>query len=100
MPPIIDVTGVSISPKTSNAEAGTDGSRQLSATIEPDDATNPDVTYTSDLNVTDGGLLSWEADTPAGTYTTIVTAGAFTDAHALTLREPEPEEPTDSEEGE
>ncbi|WP_062052358.1 hypothetical protein [Bacillus sp. JCM 19034] len=36
----ISVTGVTVSPKTSSAEAGTAGSRQLTATVEPDDATD------------------------------------------------------------
>ena len=82
--------GVSISPKTSSAETGTDGSRQLSAAVEPADATNKDVSYTSDLNITDGGLLSWTAETAAGEYTTTVTINGHTDTHVLTLTEPEP----------
>ena len=89
------MTGVSISPKTSSAETGTDGSRQLSATVEPADATNKDVSYTSDLAVTEGGLLSWAADTAAGEYTTTVTIDGHTDTHVLTLTDPEPEPPVE-----
>ena len=89
------MTGVSISPKTSTAETGTDGSRQLSATVDPVNATNQDVSYTSDLTVTDGGLLSWTADTAAGEYTTTVTIDGHTDTHVLTLTDPEPEPPVE-----
>ena len=84
------MTGVSISPKTSTAETGTDGSRQLSATVDPVNATNQDVSYTSDLTVTDGGLLSWTAETAAGDYTTTVTADGFAATHVLTLTDPVP----------
>ena len=84
------MTGVSISPKTSTAETGTGGSRQLSATVDPVNATNQDVSYTSDLTVTDGGLLSWTAETAAGDYTTTVTADGFTATHVLTLTDPVP----------
>lgn len=102
----IDVTGVTISPKTSTAEAGTASSRDLTATVEPSNATNKSVTFETEdvegLSVSSSGKLEWTADTPAGTYTTTVTAddGGFTDTHTLTLEEPEePEEPTDPEDG-
>lgn len=85
------MTGVSVSPKTSNAKTGAEGSKKLSATVEPGDATNQDVSYTSDLTVTDGGLVSWTAETAAGDYTTTVSAGGFTATHVLTLADPEPE---------
>src|SRR5690625_1908997 len=44
----IDVTGVALSPKTSNAESGETGSRQISATVSPANATNKSVTYRSE----------------------------------------------------
>ncbi|WP_180321501.1 putative Ig domain-containing protein [Cytobacillus horneckiae] len=94
----IAVTGVTLSPKTSNAEAGTAGTRQLSSTIAPSNATNKAVTYaiaptTSGLSVNASGLISWAENVPAGTYTTTVTTadGAKKDTHVLTLTEPVPE---------
>lgn len=111
--PVINVTGVTLSPKTSNAESGTEGTRQLTATVAPSNATNKSVTYavapsTTGLSVNNSGLISWTEETPAGTYTTTATTtdGAKTDTHVLTLTEPEPDpdpepgEPTDPEEGE
>lgn len=108
--PVIDVTGVTVSPKISNAESGTAGTRQLTDTVEPTNATNKSVSYAiapsaTGLSVNNSGLISWSAETPAGSYTTTVTTvdGSHTDTHALTLTEPvpepEPEEPTDPEEG-
>lgn len=92
----IAVTGVTLSPKTSNAESGTAGTRQLTATVAPANATNKSVSYeiaptTSGLSVNNSGLISWSADVPAGTYTTTVTTtdGNKTDTHVLTLTEPE-----------
>lgn len=100
----IDVTGVKLSPKSSNAEAGTAGSRQLTATVSPSNATNKKVSYsivptTDGLAVSNSGLISWSADVPAGEYTTTVNTadGSFTDTHVLTLTEPEPEEPDPEE---
>ncbi len=104
----IAVTGVTLSPKTSSAEAGTAGERQLTATVAPGGATNKSVTYaiaptTSGLSVSNTGLIEWTAAVGAGEYTTTVTTtdGSFTDTHVLTLTDPEPEpEPdTDPEEG-
>ncbi len=96
----IAVTGVTVSPKTSNGESGTAGTRQLTATVAPSNATNKSVSYaiaptTSGLSVNASGLISWGADVPEGTYTTTVTTadGSKTDTHVLTLTEPEPEEP-------
>ncbi|WP_313430021.1 putative Ig domain-containing protein [Siminovitchia terrae] len=92
----IAVTGVSLSPKTSSAEAGTAGTRQLTATVAPTNATNKNVSYaiaptTNGLSVNTSGLISWSEDVPAGTYTTTVTTadGAKKDTHVLTLTEPE-----------
>ena len=100
------VTGLSVSPQTSTAEAGTAGNRQITATVEPDNATNKNVTYNitpsaTGLTVSDTGRIDWTAETPAGVYVTEVTTedGNHTANHSLTLTEPEPEEPTDPEEG-
>lgn len=93
----IAVTGVTLSPKTSNAEAGTAGNRQLTATVAPANATNKKVTYsiaptTAGLSVNNTGLIAWTDAVPAGTYTTTVTTedGKKTDTHVLTLSEPDP----------
>ena len=107
----IAVTGVTLSPKNSSAEAGTAGTRQLTATIAPTNATNKKVSYkieptTEGLSVSASGLIAWDENVPAGQYTTTVTTedGNKTDTHVLTLTEPEPEpepeEPTDPEGGE
>lgn len=100
----IVVTGVELSPKTSTAESGEAGTRQLSATVSPSNATSKGVSYaitpsTDGLSVNGDGLIEWTADVPAGEYTTTVTTadGSHTDTHVLTLTEPEPE--PDPEEG-
>jgi len=95
----VSVTGLSISPQTSTAEAGTAGSRQLTVTIEPENATNKNVTYNitpsaTGLSVSDTGRIEWTEDTPANVYVTEVKTedGGHTATHSLTLTEPEPEE--------
>ncbi|MCT1904113.1 putative Ig domain-containing protein [Oceanobacillus sojae] len=105
----IEVTGVSLSPKTSTAEAGAAGNRQVNATVSPSDATNKAVSYdigpdAEGLAVSGNGRVSWTEDTPAGEYTTTVTTddGSHTDTHVLTLTEaeepePDPEEPEEGE---
>lgn len=96
----IAVTGVTLSPKTSTAEAGTAGSRQLSATVSPANATDKSVSYsiaptTTGLTVSNSGLIEWTEDVPAGQYTTTVTTddGGKTDTHTLTLTEPPEPDP-------
>ncbi|MGG4180797.1 putative Ig domain-containing protein [Virgibacillus pantothenticus] len=96
----IAVTGVALSPKTSNAEAGTAGNRQLTATVTPEKATNKNVAYsiaptTKGLSVSNAGLITWTEETPAGKYTTTVVTkdGNKKDTHELTLTEPVPEPP-------
>ncbi len=105
--PVVAVTGVTLSPKTSTGETGTAGERQLSATVEPAEATNKAVTYaiaptTSGLTVSNAGLISWTDVVAAGTYTTTVTTtdGSKKDTHVLTLSDPEPEPEPDPEDGE
>lgn len=92
----IAVTGVTLSPKTSTAVAGTAGNRQLSATVSPANATNKTITYsiapaTAGLAVTSGGNITWTDAVPAGEYTTTgkTVDGNKTDTHVLTLTEPE-----------
>lgn len=92
----VAVTGVTLTPKTSTAEAGTAGTRQLSADVTPSNATNKAVTYaiapaTTGLTVNASGLISWTDAVPAGEYTTTVTtaSGSQKDTHVLTLSEPE-----------
>lgn len=101
----VSVTGLSISPQTSTAEAGKAGSRQLTVTVEPENATNKNVTFTitpsaTGLSVSDTGLITWTEDTPANVYVTEVKTedGGYTATHSLTLTEPE--EPEDLEEPE
>ncbi|MEK5038772.1 putative Ig domain-containing protein [Sporosarcina sp. FSL K6-3457] len=91
----IKVTGVTLSPKTSSAEVGTVGSRQLTAAIEPINATNAAVTYsiaptTAGLSVSTTGLIEWDDTVADGVYTTTVTTddGGNTDTHVLTLTTP------------
>lgn len=101
----IPVTGLSVTPQTSTAEAGTAGFRQLTVTIEPEDATNKNVTFNivpsaTGLAVSETGRIEWTEETPAGVYVTEVKTedGDHTATHSLTLTESEPDEPTDPEE--
>ncbi|WP_279282300.1 putative Ig domain-containing protein [Enterococcus gallinarum] len=91
----VPVTGVTVSPKTSSAVAGTAGNRQLTATVAPQNATNKTVTYsiaptTAGLEVSSSGNITWSENVPAGEYTTTIKTkdGSFTDTHVLTLTEP------------
>ena len=102
----VNVTGVTLSPKTSTGETGTPGERQLTVTVAPTNATNKTVSYsiapeTEGLAVSASGKITWTADVSAGKYTTTVKTadGNKTDTHVLTLTEPEPEpEPDEPEE--
>lgn len=97
----IEVESVTLSPKTSTADAGTTDERQLSADVSPGNATTKNVTYSIDeqdgLTVSNGGKIEWTDEVPAGKYTTTVTTddGDYTDTHVLSLEEteePDPEE--------
>lgn len=95
----VKVTKVTLSPKTSTATAGTEGTRQLSAEVAPTDATNKKVSYdikpaTEGLSVSAAGLISWSEAVSVGDYTTTVTTadGSKKDTHVLTLSEPDPVE--------
>lgn len=96
----VSITGVSVSPVNSSAEAGTAGSRQLTVTVEPENATNKNVSFMIEpsadgLTVSDTGLIEWTEETPAGVYTTTVTTvdGGYTAQNTLTLTEPEDDDP-------
>lgn len=89
-------TGVTLSPKTSSATAGTAGNRQLSSTVAPANATNKGVSFeivpaTTGLAVSASGNITWTEAVPAGEYTTTVTttSGSKKDTHVLTLTAPE-----------
>lgn len=94
----VKVTGVTVSPKTLNSESGKDDGADITATVQPSNATNKTVSYkvepiTEGLSVSSSGRIEWTTDVPAGTY--IVTAttqdGSKTDTCQLTLVEPEPD---------
>lgn len=88
----IAVTGLEFSPKTSTADAGAAGSRQITATVLPENATNKKVNYdispvTEGLVVSETGNITWTEAVPAGVYTTTGTTedGKKTAQHTLTL---------------
>src|SRR5699024_5422605 len=95
----IGVANVTVAPKTNNLEV--DDTRQLNVTIEPSNATNQDVAYTSDdeaiATVDAKGLVTAVAE---GTATITVTTddGDHTDTATVNVTDPEPTEP-DPEEG-
>lgn len=102
----VNITGVTLSPKTSTGETGTAGERQLTATVAPTNATNKAVSYsiapaTDGLAVNASGKITWTDSVTAGKYTTTVKTadGDKTDTHELTLSDPEPEPEPDPEEG-
>ncbi len=91
----IEVESVTVSPKSNNLEVGK--TRQLNVEIEPSNATNQDVVYTSDneaiATVDANGLVTAIAE---GTATITVTVDGKTDTATVNVTEPEP----DPEEGE
>src|SRR5690625_1813845 len=90
----IEVESVTVTPKTNNLETGS--TRQLNVTIEPSNATNQDVTYSSDnediATVNSNGLVTAVSE---GTATITVTVDDKTDTATINVTEPEP----DPEEG-
>ena len=87
----IKVTGVTLAPKTNNLEV--DDTRQLNATIEPDDATNQKVTYESDneaVTVNASGLVT-AVSAGEATITVKTDDGNHTDTATVNVTEPEPE---------
>lgn len=89
-PPVTEITGVTINPKTNNLEVGK--TRQLNATVEPSGASQ-DVHYSSDdesiVTVDASGLLTAVA---AGQATITVSAGDKSDTATVNVTEPESED--------
>lgn len=94
----IEVTGVTVAPKTNNLEVG--ATRQLNATIEPADATNKTVIYESDdvavATVSASGLVTAVSEGEA-IITVKSNDGAHTDTATVNVTEPEPEPEPDPE---
>ncbi len=86
----IEVESVAVSPKTNNLEVG--ATRQLNVTIEPSNATNQDVAYTSSdeaiATIDANGLVTAVAE---GTTTITVTVDGNTDTATVNVTEPEPD---------
>lgn len=85
----VAVTGVTLSQKTATMKIG--DNKQVTATVAPEDASNKEVTYTSDneavATVTqDGTITALTAGKANITVTT--TDGGFTDKCAVTVNEP------------
>ena len=91
-PPPVDVTGVTVAPKTNNLVVG--ATRQLTATVEPSDADNQNITFTSDDDtVASVGVDGLVTANSAGTTTITVTTddGGHTDVATINVTEPDPE---------
>lgn len=91
----VEVEGVELSPKTSKGTAGEAGTRQLSAYVTPEDATDQNMTYTIEpetvgLSVSDGGLVEWTEEVPEGEYVTTIESDSadVSVTHTLTLAAP------------
>lgn len=88
----INVTGVTIAPKTNNLEVG--ATRQLNITIEPSNATNQSVTFESSDNrvatVDDNGLVTAISEGIAD-ITVTTNDGGHTDTATINVTAPEPE---------
>lgn len=86
----IDVTGVNLAPRTNNLEV--DATRQLNATVEPQNATNKSVTYESDddevATVNSSGLVTAISEGNA-TITVETDDGSHTDTATVNVTEPE-----------
>lgn len=92
----VEVTEITLSPKTMRADAGVAGSRSLSHTITPASASDNEVEYilatpAAGLTVTSDGALKWDETVPAGEYTVKVKEvyGNKEASSVLTLSEPE-----------
>jgi uncharacterized protein YjdB len=89
--PVIPVTGVTITPETATINVG--DTQQLTVTVLPADATNRNITWTSNnpavARVDANGLVTGVA---AGTATITVTTvdGGFTDTSVITVVVPPP----------
>lgn len=86
----IKVNSVAVTPKTNNLETG--ATRQLNVAIEPSNATNQDVKYTSSddtiASVSGSGLVTAIAE---GSATITVTVDGKTDTATVNVTKPEPE---------
>lgn len=86
-PPVTEITGISISPKTNNLEVNAE--RQLNAIVEPSEAPQ-DVTWESDdesiATVDENGLVTAVG---VGQATITVTANDVTDTATVNVTEPE-----------
>lgn len=94
----VKVTGVTVSPKTLSSESGKDDGADITASVQPSNATNKTVAYkvepaTEGLTVNASGRVEWTASVPSGEYTVTATTqdGNKTDTCQLTLVEPEPD---------
>ena len=90
-PATVSVTGVTLNPTELSLYTGE--SKTLTAKVEPSNATNKNVTWSSDkpeVATVENGKVTAKA---AGTATITVTTsdGGFTDTCQVTVREPEPE---------
>ena len=87
--PAVPVTGVTLEPETATLDPG--GTDQLTATVAPDDATNPAVTWSSSnesvATVDASGLVTALAGGSA-TITVTTTDGGFTDTCLVTVSVP------------
>lgn len=96
----IEITGVTIAPKTNNLEI--DATRQLNVTIEPSNATNQSVTFeTSDnrvATVDDNGLVTAISEGIAD-ITVTTDDGGHTDTATINVTEPDPTPPEPEPEG-
>ena len=86
-PPPVDVTGVTVSPKTNNLEVG--ATRKLNVAIEPSDAEYETINYSS----SDGGVASVNADglvtaNAEGSTTITVEVNGVTDTAEVNVTKP------------
>lgn len=88
-PSTVPVTGVSVSPSTSNLEIGQ--TQDLTETVSPSNATNPSVTWSSSnpsiATVNSNGLVTAIAQGSA-TITVTTNDGGFTASSAITVNPP------------
>ena len=88
-PPVTEVTGITVSPKTNNLEIG--ATRQLNATVEPPEAPQ-EVSYSSSdeliATVSEDGLVTAIGE---GQAIITVTAGDKSDTATVNVTEPDPD---------